>query len=195
MEEHAQKTKKHRKRGKKAESQPPPKRIRAKDDVVPAREDGLPRIHIAGEAIPTPELLRLAGGHMLALSDSIKTLEGILLKDKDPNYPVFTVKVPSDVDFVHEAPADVFFISYEDVFKLFLSKRLDYNMARLFVLNLAMKTKREQTPYIAIVDPYYMRDSQLREGSKTRAKVTTYLEKFMVDHKRTNTLLLPFFPK
>ena len=85
VEDPAQKTKKHRKRGKKAESQPPPKRIRAKDDVVPAHEDGLPRIHIAGEAILTPELLRLARGAMQTLNDGIKTLEGILIKDKDPN--------------------------------------------------------------------------------------------------------------
>ncbi|KAK1619205.1 hypothetical protein QYE76_024722 [Lolium multiflorum] len=59
---------------------------------------------------------------------SIQYLEGILLKDKDPNYPVFTVKVPADPNFVQEDPADIFFIAFEDVFNLFHWKRLDYNL-------------------------------------------------------------------
>ncbi|KAK1631492.1 hypothetical protein QYE76_005807 [Lolium multiflorum] len=98
---------------------------------------------------------------MLPLQDSILVLESILLKDKDPNYPVFTVKVPRDVGFVTDAPADIFFIAYEDIFKLFHARRLDYNLVRLFALNLAMKIKRESTPDVAIADPYYMRESRL----------------------------------
>jgi hypothetical protein len=71
-------------------------------------------------------------------------LESLLLKDKDLNYPVFTFRVPRDVGFVTDAPADVFFIAYEDIFKLFHSRRLDYNLVRLFVLNMAMKIKRQR---------------------------------------------------
>ena len=56
---------------------------------------------------------------MLPLQSSIQCLEGILLKDKDPNYPVFTVKVPADPSFIQEDPADIFFIAFEDVFNLF----------------------------------------------------------------------------
>ncbi|KAK1670495.1 hypothetical protein QYE76_058654 [Lolium multiflorum] len=59
---------------------------------------------------------------------SINYLESVLLKEKDPNYPVFSVKVPSDQNFVNEDPADIFFIAFEDVFNLFHSKRLDYNL-------------------------------------------------------------------
>ena len=71
------------------------------------------------------------------MQNAILTLEGNLLKEEDPNYPVFTVKVPKDMaDFVHEAPVDLFFIAYEDVFKLFHSRRLDYNLVRLYALNL-----------------------------------------------------------
>ena len=120
------------------------------------------------------------------------TLEGILLKDENPNYPVFTAQVPKDLDAVQEAPADVFFIAYEDVFKLFHLRRLDYNMVRLYALNLAMKIKREATPYVAVADPYYMRDSQLVE-SGTRNVATEYLQRFMLNNKRKNNLLLPFF--
>ena len=83
---------------------------------------------------------------MHTLHGIILTLEGLLLQDKNPNYPVFTAQVPKDLDFVHEAPADVFFIAYEDVFKLFHSRRLDYNLVCLYALNMAMKIMRDKYP-------------------------------------------------
>jgi hypothetical protein len=107
----------------------------------------------------------------------------------------FTLKVPKYVDFIHEAPTDLFFIVYEDVFKMFLSKQLDYKLIRLYTLNLAMKIKGEKTPQIAIVDPYYMRANQLVEGLGTWAMAMEYLQKFMVANKRKDILLLPFFPE
>ncbi|KAK1643199.1 hypothetical protein QYE76_061004 [Lolium multiflorum] len=69
-----------------------------------------------------------SGGLMLSLQHTIHYLESTLLKEKDPNYPVFSVKVPEDPNFVHEYPADIFFIAFEDVFNLFHWKRLDYNL-------------------------------------------------------------------
>ena len=80
-------------------------------------------------------MVRLATGAMLTLQSNIKYLEDNLLKDECPNYPVFTAKVPEDPDFVHEDPAELFFIAFEDVFKLFHSRRLDYNLVRLYVLS------------------------------------------------------------
>jgi hypothetical protein len=186
--------KKQRKRSKQTNKQPP-KRIRAQDDVVPGRKDGLLRVHVAGQPILSKELQNLARGSMMSLHDSIKILEQLLLNDRDPNYPVFTVKVPADVHFVHEAPADLFFIAYEDIFNLFHSRRLDYNLVRLYALHQAMRIKRENTSNIAIVDPYYMRDCQLVEGSGERTMATTYLQKFLVDNKRKDVILLPFFPE
>ncbi|KAK1613172.1 hypothetical protein QYE76_036845 [Lolium multiflorum] len=122
--------KKGRKRGAKkgaSSSQPAPKRIRA-DDMVPPTPDGLPRCHEAGKPILPPDMEHLASGPMLPLQNSIQYQESVLLKEKDPNYPVFSVKVPSDQHFVNEDPADIFFIAFEDVFNLFHSKRLDYNL-------------------------------------------------------------------
>ena len=49
------------------------------------------------------------------------------------------------VDFVQEDPADIFFSVYEDVFKLFHTQRLDYNMVRLYALDAAMKIRRDNT--------------------------------------------------
>ncbi|KAK1629632.1 hypothetical protein QYE76_003947 [Lolium multiflorum] len=189
--------KKARKRGAKkgaSSSQPAPKRIRA-DDMVPPTPDGLPRCHEAGKPILPPDMEHLASGPMLPLQHSINYLESVLLKEKDPNYPVFSVKVPSDQNFVHEDPADIFFIAFEDVFNLFHSKRLDYNLVRLYAINLQMKINRERPRHIAVADPYYMRDSQLQDGSRTRTKVVRYLQNFMLMYKESNTILLPVFPE
>ena len=87
----------------------------------------------------------------------------------------------------------MFFIAYEDIFKLFHTQRLDYNMVRLYAMDAAMKIRRDDTPYVAVVDPYYMRDSHLVEGSKTRETATEYLVRVMLANKRKNALLLPFF--
>jgi hypothetical protein len=189
------KAKKHRKRkgANASASQPAPKIMRGREDTIPPRGDGLTRVHEAGKPILSEDLLRLAEGPMISLQESILHLESLLLKDKQPSYPVFAVKVPKEVDFVQEAPADVFFIAYEDIFNLFHSRRLDYNLVRLYALDAAMKIRRDDTPYVAIVDPYYMRDSQLVEGSRTRTMATEYLQRLMLTNKRKNNLLLPFF--
>ncbi|KAK1693005.1 hypothetical protein QYE76_009702 [Lolium multiflorum] len=96
--------------------------------MVPPTPDGLPRCHEAGKPILPPDMEHLASGPMLPLQHCIQYQESVLLKEKDPNYPVFSVKVPSDQHFVNEDPADIFFIAFEDVFNLFHSKRLDYNL-------------------------------------------------------------------
>jgi hypothetical protein len=62
------------------------------------------------------------------------------------------------------------------------------------MLNLAMKIKRESTPYIAVADLYYMRGSQL-VSSTTRARAKSYLQKFFLDNKRKDDILLAFFPE
>jgi hypothetical protein len=139
-------------------------------------------------------MLRLAEGPMITLQNNILYLEETLLKEKNPGYPAFSVKVPKElVDFVQEDPADVFFIAYEDIFNLYHSKRLDYNMVRLYALDAAMKIRRDDTPYIAIVDPYYMRDSHLVEGSTTRETAKEYLVRVFLANKEKTALLLPYF--
>ena len=108
---------------------------------------------------------------------------------------MFTIKVPEDPDFVHEDPADIFFIAFEDVFNLFHWRQLDYNLVRLYALNLHMKIKRERPHNVAVADPYYMRDSQLEQGSRTRTKAVEYLQSFMLRNKEKSTLLLHVFPE
>ena len=138
-------------------------------------------------------MLRIASGPMHSLHSSILMLEGILLRDESPNYPVFTARVPEQPDFVHEDLANLFFIAFEDVFNLFHWRRLDYNLVRLYALNLQLKIKREATSQVAVADPYYMRDSQLVEGSTTGTLAVEYLEGFMLANLGKNSLLLPVF--
>jgi len=176
-------------------SQPLPKRIRA-DDMVPQTTDGNTRLHEAGKLILPKDIEHLGSGAMLPLQQQIQFLESLLLKDKDPNYPVCTVKVPAAYpNFVQAEPADIFFIAYEDVFNLFHWKQLDYNLVRLYAINLQMKIKRERPPHVAVADPYYMRDSQLVDGSSTRTSAVRYLQSFMLMNKEKNTILLPVFPE
>ena len=107
----------------------------------------------------------------------------------------FVVKVPEHPDFVHEDPADRFFIAFEDIFNLFHSRRLDYNLVCLYAVSAQLKIQRELPPNIAVADPYYMRDSQLVEGSSTRTKAAKYLESFMLRNIEKTDILLPVFPE
>ncbi len=190
--------KKHRKRTKNkvpSTSHAVSKRIRV-DDTVPKAPSGFPRLHQAGKPILPKDLEHLASGQMLTLQKNIQFLESRLLQDKDPNYPVFTVKVPeADPNFVQGEPANIFFVAFEDVFNLFYWRRLDYNLVRLYAINLQLKIKRERPPNVAVADPYYMRDSQLADGSSTRTAAVRYLQSFLLMNKDKNTILLPVFPE
>jgi hypothetical protein len=82
----------------------------------------------------TDEQVANASGAMVNLMHGILFLDKGLLKETNPSYPIFTVKVLADVGFVDDHLADIFFILYEDVIKLFNAKRLDYNLVHLYAL-------------------------------------------------------------
>jgi hypothetical protein len=119
----------------------------------------------------TEEQIAHASGAMVNLMHGILFLEEGLLKETNPSYPIFTVKVPADVGFVDDHPADIFFISYEDVFKLFNAKRLDYNLVHLDTHQREMKVNREENLGVMIADPYFMREGMLlNPANHSRAK-------------------------
>jgi hypothetical protein len=89
-------------------------------------------MHKAGQPMLTKEMLANAGGAIVKLHDNIQYLEERLLKEKNPGYPVYTIKVPEGHGFVDRAPADICFMRYEDIYNLLHSKRLDYNLVRLY---------------------------------------------------------------
>ena len=107
------KVRKHSRSKKGSVSQPPPKKqvIRHQDGLREAPRDFT--MHIAGQPILTEELLAVAEAPMRNLHHNILHLEAVLLKEKDPGYPVFTCKVPKGHGFVEAAPADLFYMRYE----------------------------------------------------------------------------------
>jgi hypothetical protein len=189
----------HRKRNKKdkpsaSQQLAGPKRPRVQDNPMSQPTKGTLQgiILEAGKPIMTDEQVANASGSMVNLMHDILFLEEGLLKETNPSYPVFTVKVPADVGFVDDHPTDIFFISYEDVFKIFNTKRLDYNLVRLYALQRAMKVNREHNPSVAIADPYFMREGMLlNPANHSRAK--EYLQKFLLDNKSKKDILLPYF--
>jgi hypothetical protein len=151
-------------------------------------------MHIAGQPMRTKEMLANTGGAIVNLHNNIQYLGERLLKEKNPEYPVYTIKVPEGHGFVDRAPADIFFVRYEDVYNLLHSNRLDYNLVRLYSLHMALKAKREKTQGIMIVYPYNMRDVALaNEGD--RAMVKEYLRNIFVENPTIDSILLPCFPE
>ena len=102
--------------------------------------------------------------------------------------------MPGGMGFVDNSPGDLFFLRFDDIFNMFHLKRLDYTLVRLFSLHMAMKVEREKTPSIAIVDPYYMRDTVLSNAGD-RTIVRDYLRDIMLANKRKNYILIPYFPE
>jgi hypothetical protein len=186
------KGRKHSQR-KKALSQPTPRKILWAEDGVREEPRDFP-MHIAGQPMLTKEMLANAGRAIVKLHDNIQYLEERLLKEKNPGYPVYTNKVPEGHGFVDRAPADIFFVRYEDIYNLLHSKRLDYNLVHLYSLHMALKAKREKTKSIVIVDPYYMHDIALaNEGDW--AMVKEYLGNIFVENPTIDSILLPCFPE
>jgi hypothetical protein len=101
----------HRKRNKKDKlsvSQQPsgPKRPRVQDDPMSQPTKGTLQgiIHKARKPIMTDEQVTNASGAMVNLMHGILFLEEGLLKETNPSYPVFTVKVLADMGFVDDHP-------------------------------------------------------------------------------------------
>uniref|UniRef100_A0ACD5WW35 Uncharacterized protein n=1 Tax=Avena sativa TaxID=4498 RepID=A0ACD5WW35_AVESA len=113
-------------------------------------------MHYIGESMLPEHIVKTLTPDMRSLHEFILYAERALLKDKNPSYPVFTVRVPTNCGFVTTSPTDLFFIRYEDVFRLFHMFRLERNLVRLISLSMAHDIIVEKTPHIAIMDPFNM---------------------------------------
>jgi hypothetical protein len=84
-----------------------------------------------------------------------------------PSYTVFFVRVPKKLGFVDKSPCDVFFLRFYDIFEMFHHHRLDPTLVRLVALSMSHQLMQENTPKLAILDPYYMKDIYLQtEGTR-----------------------------
>jgi hypothetical protein len=102
-------------------------------------------------------------------------------------------KVPKGKGFIEAAPADIILLRFADIFDLFHMYRLYQTLVRLFSLSIQMQIIRDKTPGIAVVDPYYMRESQLSTLAGRNA-VTNYLSGVMTSNIGKD-LLLAYFPE
>lgn len=152
------------------------------------------KVHEIGQPMLPPEVVAVMGGDMRTIHDGILFKENELLREKHPSYPLYVVKVPRSVGFVDSNPAEVFFIRYEDIFRVFHLGKLDRSIVRLVSLSMAHDMVMENTPHIAIMDPYYMNEDYLRSHAD-RVLITTYITGFLIDNKDKNAILMPYFPK
>jgi hypothetical protein len=121
-------------------------------------------------------------------------LENQLLKERNPGYPVHVVKVPTNVGFVDGYPRDLFFIRFEDIFRILHTFRMDKSLVRLISLSMVHDIIIERRGRVAIMDPFYM-DELFLGATGNRTIVSKYIEDFMVDNKDKDCFLMPYFPK
>ncbi|KAK1679518.1 hypothetical protein QYE76_040366 [Lolium multiflorum] len=122
--------------------------------------------HVAGEPILSSAMLKSLTGDLSSLHDDVLTKEKHMLKSMDdPNFPVFLVKVPTDLGFVDTSPRGcvlpVFFLWFEHICDMLHMKSPDDSLVRLYALHLAHLVAKEQLEDIAIGDAYYMHEHQL----------------------------------
>ncbi|KAK1694605.1 hypothetical protein QYE76_011302 [Lolium multiflorum] len=170
----------------------------AKDKDKVALLDKLPNnwrpLHHLGEPMLPEHVLKLLTGDMASLHNQVQYLERQLLKSKNPSYPLFVAKVPTGMNFVEKYPADLCFIRFNDIFSIYRMQMLHFSVVRLVALSLSSQIVKEGTPTIAIMDPFYMRESIICNAGD-RAIATRQVEDFMLANIKKGAILIPYFPE
>ncbi|KAK1682605.1 hypothetical protein QYE76_043453 [Lolium multiflorum] len=170
----------------------------AKDKDKVALLDKLPNnwrpLHHLGEPMLPEHVLKLLTGDMASLHNQVQYLEKQLLKSKNPSYPLFVAKVPTGMNFVEKYPADLCFIRFNDIFSIYRMQMLHFSVVRLVALSLSSQIVKEGTPTIAIMDPFYMRESIICNAGD-RAIATRQVEDFMMANIKKGAILIPYFPE
>jgi hypothetical protein len=146
-----------------------------------------------GQPMLNEQMLQACSADMRSLHDAILYLETRQLGDNNSSYPLYMAKVPTGGGFVEDAPADITLLRFADIFDVFHQNRLYQTLVHLFSLSMAMQVIRDKTPGIAIVGPYYMRDSQLStwEGKKVASEYLSVIMRKNIG----KDLLMAYFPK
>ena len=140
------------------------------------------------------DMLACATSDMRSLHEAILTIETRLLREKHPSYPVFMAKVPLNMGFITTLPADMIILRFSEIFNLFHLYRLDHSLVRLFSLSMAMTVKRDQTPGVAILDPFYMRESVVMDDGDA-SFASAYIKDFMLQNASKDFFLMTYSPK
>ena len=144
---------------------------------------GAAMFHVTGEPMLPPKPLEALSGDLSRLHDHVLSTEKILLASKDPGYPTYAACVLEGKYYVDTRPAEVFFLRFDHIFEMFLTRRVDFTIVRLFALHMSSVMKREEVSQIFVADPYYMHGSFLSLGDHERETARDYLQNFMVQNK------------
>jgi hypothetical protein len=144
-----------------------------------------------GEPMLNERMLKACSVDMQSLHDSILYLEQRQLAENDSMYPLYMAMVPKGKGFVEASPADIMLLRFADIFYLFHMYRLYQTLVCLFSLSIQMQIIRDKTPGITVVDPYYMRESQLSTLAGQNAS-TSYLSGVMTSNIGKDLLLAYF---
>ncbi|KAK1678840.1 hypothetical protein QYE76_039688 [Lolium multiflorum] len=148
------------------------------------------KMHHLGQPMLPAHIVQQVTPDMRSLHDAVLMKEDLLLRDRNPSYPVLTAKVPSGFGFVTTYPADLMFIRYEDIFRLLNMQQLDRNLVRLLSLSMAHGIAMENTADIAIMDPFYMTPTVVQNEQAFLAK---YIKDFLVLNKDKKCFAIPYF--
>ena len=103
--------------------------------------------------------------------------------------------MPEGKCYVDTRPVEVFFLWFDHIFEMFLTRRPDFTIVRLFVLHVSSIMKREEVSHICVADPYYMHESFSSLGDSERETAREYLQNLMVQNKDREIVLVPYHPK
>ncbi|KAK1621179.1 hypothetical protein QYE76_026696 [Lolium multiflorum] len=187
---------KKRKRQNKKDAQDKAAAAKSKDKVPLL--DKLPNnwrpLHHLGQPMLPEHVVKKLTPDMRSLHETVLHVENLLLKSKDPGYPLFVAKVPTGMNFVEKYPADLCFIRFNDIFSIYRMQALHFSVVRLVALSLSSQIVKEGTPTIAIMDPFYMRESIICNAGD-RAIATRQVEDFMLANIKKGAILIPYFPE
>ncbi|KAK1670637.1 hypothetical protein QYE76_058796 [Lolium multiflorum] len=187
---------KKRKRQNKKDAQDKAAAAKSKDKVPLL--DKLPNnwrpLHHLGQPMLPEHVVKKLTPDMRSLHETVLHVENLLLKSKDPGYPLFVAKVPTGMNFVEKYPADLCFIRFNDIFSIYRMQALHFSVVRLVALSLSSQIVKEGTPTIAIMDPFYMRESIICNPGD-RAIATQQVEDFMLANIKKGAILIPYFPE
>ena len=134
--------------------------------------------HLTGEPMLPPKPLEALSGDLMRLHDHVLSTEKSLLASMDLGYPTYAARVPEEKCYIDTRPTKVFFLQFEHIFEMFLTRRLDFTIVHLFAPHMSSVMKREEVSQIFVADPYYMHESFLSLGNFEREIARDYLKNF-----------------
>src|SRR4051812_26420130 len=136
------------------------------EERVPVK--GAAMFHLTGKPMLPSKPLEALSGDLRRLHDHVLSTEKSLLASKDPGYPTYAARVPEGKWYVETRSVEVFFLRFDHIFEMFLTRRPDFTIGRLFALHMISVMNSEEVSQICVADPYYMHESFLSLGNFER---------------------------